>query len=49
MTLVSKNAVALEEPVLAPSESAGRGYRPCTAELAPCTCPELCERDHEND
>jgi hypothetical protein len=19
------------------------------AELAPCTCPEHCERDHEND
>jgi hypothetical protein len=21
----------------------------CTAELAECTCPEFCERDHEND
>jgi hypothetical protein len=19
------------------------------AELAPCTCPEFCERDHDND
>jgi hypothetical protein len=27
----------------APSETA------CTAELAECTCPEFCERDHEND
>jgi hypothetical protein len=26
-----------------PSETA------CTAELAECTCPEFCERDHEND
>ena len=22
---------------------------PCTAELAECTCPDFCERDHEND
>ena len=22
---------------------------PCTAELADCTCPEFCERDHDND
>ena len=22
---------------------------PCTAESAECTCPEFCERDHEND
>lgn len=21
----------------------------CTAELAECTCPEWCERDHERD
>jgi hypothetical protein len=21
----------------------------CTAELAECTCPEFCERDHELD
>jgi hypothetical protein len=21
----------------------------CTAETAECTCPEFCERDHEND
>jgi hypothetical protein len=23
--------------------------RPCTAEAAECTCPDFCERDHEND
>jgi hypothetical protein len=27
----------------APSETA------CTAELAECTCPEFCERDHDTD
>ena len=21
----------------------------CTAELAECTCPEFCERDHDNE
>jgi hypothetical protein len=31
------------EPVAAPVETA------CTAELAECTCPDFCERDHEND
>jgi len=24
-------------------------YVVTTAEAAPCTCPEFCERDHEND
>ena len=23
--------------------------RPCTAETAECTCPDFCERDHDND
>jgi hypothetical protein len=23
--------------------------RPCTAESAECTCPDFCERDHDND
>jgi hypothetical protein len=22
---------------------------PCTAEIAECTCPDFCERDHENE
>ena len=22
---------------------------PCTAEIAECTCPEFCERDHDFD
>jgi hypothetical protein len=25
------------------------GYISCTAELADCTCPEYCERDHDTD
>jgi hypothetical protein len=24
-------------------------YAPCAAEVAECTCPEPCERDHDND
>jgi len=24
-------------------------YVQCTAETAECTCPEFCERDHDND
>ena len=27
----------------------GSGYVSCTAELAECTCPEYCERDHDTD
>ena len=22
---------------------------PCTAEAAECTCPDFCERDHDNE
>jgi hypothetical protein len=22
---------------------------PCTAEVAECTCPDFCERDHDNE
>jgi hypothetical protein len=38
---------------LTPAEPAGALADPretaCTAELAECTCPDFCERDHEND
>jgi hypothetical protein len=34
------------EPAAAPAASSETA---CTAELAECTCPEFCERDHEND
>jgi hypothetical protein len=26
-----------------------RTYVKCTAELAECTCPDFCERDHGNE
>jgi hypothetical protein len=32
-----------------PSTRAPRPAILTRAELAPCTCPEHCERDHEND
>jgi hypothetical protein len=35
------------EPVdVAPASPA---FEPCTAELAECTCPDFCERDHANE
>jgi hypothetical protein len=34
----------------APRGGAARArYVMTAAELAPCTCPDFCERDHEND
>jgi hypothetical protein len=33
----------------APAAAAAPVETACTAELAECTCPEFCERDHEND
>jgi hypothetical protein len=32
-----------------PVAVASRAAAPTTAELAECTCPEFCERDHELD
>jgi hypothetical protein len=29
--------------------AAAPGPEPCTAELAECTCPDFCERDHDNE
>jgi hypothetical protein len=34
------------EPVAVPAPSQSE---PCTAELAECTCPDFCERDHTNE
>jgi hypothetical protein len=31
------------------SQERRAGYVVTRAELAPCTCPDACERDHEND
>jgi hypothetical protein len=36
---------ATEEPQTEPPETDPR----CTAEVAECTCPEFCERDHANE
>ena len=36
--------IALESAGPAPAEPVA-----CTAETAECTCPDFCERDHEND
>jgi hypothetical protein len=36
----------LAEPAAAPAASSETA---CTAELAECTCPEFCERDHDTD
>ena len=35
--------------VLTPVKTAPRPTIVTRAESAPCTCPEHCERDHEND
>jgi hypothetical protein len=43
----------MEIELLIPAEPAespqALATRPCTAESAECTCPDFCERDHEND
>ena len=31
------------------STLARAGTDPCTAEVAECTCPDFCERDHGNE
>lgn len=40
----------IDAPRVEPVESRElRGETVCTAELAECTCPDFCERDHDND
>ncbi len=40
----------IERPPVEPLEEAPvPAGRPCTAELAECTCPDFCERDHANE
>jgi hypothetical protein len=34
------------EPREAPAPGS---QQPCTAESAECTCPDFCERDHDNE
>jgi hypothetical protein len=40
----AERAPRLQQVVVVPQPAA-----PTTAELAECTCPEFCERDHELD
>jgi len=37
------------KPLLVALVDRRRSYVKCTAELADCTCPEFCERDHGNE
>jgi hypothetical protein len=41
----------VEAPRVAENERSRQSHEPClsTAELAECTCPEACERDHDTD
>ena len=50
---MNRDHTALLEREPAPSPAQGMqattGEAVCTADLAECTCPEFCERDHEVD
>jgi len=40
----------IELPPAEPAEASPLpAGRPCTAEVAECTCPDFCERDHANE
>jgi hypothetical protein len=39
----------VEAPRLEKPESTEREDRPCAAETVDCTCPDFCERDHDNE
>jgi hypothetical protein len=45
-TLIREKPV---KPVAGPTTQPPRPTIVTRAESAPCTCPEPCERDHEND
>lgn len=53
MTSLAKRAEAPPEQAAAarlrPVAAVPRPVVPTTAEVAECTCPEFCERDHEVD
>jgi hypothetical protein len=47
---VTGNGVSHVHVMPAPRQSASRArYVVTSAESAPCTCPDFCERDHGND
>jgi hypothetical protein len=43
MATIEALPLELREPEARPVDE------PCTAEIADCTCPEFCERDHANE
>jgi hypothetical protein len=45
----SGNGVSHVRVVRARASSPRRGYVLTAAETAPCTCPDFCERDHDNE
>jgi hypothetical protein len=45
--MVTVYEVVPEQPL--EDEVAPRTGVQCTAELAECTCPDFCERDHDTD
>jgi hypothetical protein len=51
MTYFGSTALVEEAPRVAYSEVSSQSAAPClsTAELAECTCPDFCERDHDTD
>jgi hypothetical protein len=40
---MSETLITTEQEQVEPPDA------PCTAELAECTCPDFCERDHDNE
>jgi hypothetical protein len=49
---MTPTSLVREQPVKPPVLTTPTPRRPpilTRAEVAPCTCPEYCERDHEND
>ena len=43
------NGVSHVRVVNSRSAGARRGYVLTAAQTAPCTCPDFCERDHDNE
>jgi hypothetical protein len=39
----------MSETLIRPEEEQDERDERCTAELAECTCPDFCERDHDNE
>ena len=46
---MSETLIQTEEEEREEREGRLAADAPCTAELAECTCPDFCERDHDNE